>query len=101
VRLVADPSQFDGRRVRVAGFMKLEFEGDALYINREDYDRGLTKNAVWLELSTGRPAFDRGYALVAGTVRGSKTGHMGLFSGTLEDIGPIRRWPPKLELEPE
>jgi hypothetical protein len=101
VRLVADPGEFDGRRVRVAGFMSLEFEGDALYISREDDDRDLTKNAVWLELATRRPTFDRGYALVEGTFRGSRTGHMGLFSGALEDVGPIVRWPPKRASGPE
>jgi hypothetical protein len=46
VQLIANPSVYQGKLVRVIGFCQLEFEGDALFLHREDFEQGLTKNAL-------------------------------------------------------
>ena len=48
VQLLATPEKFDGKLVRVFGFLRLEFEGDALYFHREDDVQGLTRNGIWV-----------------------------------------------------
>src|SRR4051812_30757429 len=51
IELIARPELYDGKRVRVAGFADLEFEGNSLYLSREDYVQMLTRNGVWLDAS--------------------------------------------------
>ena len=48
IQLIARPIDFDGEYVRVIGFYRHEFEGNALYLHREDYEQGLTSNGVWM-----------------------------------------------------
>src|SRR5262245_35258263 len=46
LQLLGSPSTFEGKRVRLIGFAHVEFEGQGLYFHREDFDNGLTKNAL-------------------------------------------------------
>jgi hypothetical protein len=49
VQLLAAPEKFHGKLVGVFGFLRLEFEGDALYLHREDDTQGVTRNVVWVD----------------------------------------------------
>ena len=90
LQLIVTPERWDGKVVSVAGFMHLEFEGDGLYLHREDFTQGLSQNAIWI----GSPA--RGYAFpkqcydhyvsLIGRFRADDRGHMGAFSGALTEI---------------
>ena len=77
VRLLATPEVFDGKLVRVAGYCHLQFEGDALYLHREDYVFRLPINAVRLDLG------DRSRDTFQGT-----TGHYALVEGTFLKADP-------------
>jgi len=96
VQLIADPGHWDGRYVQVVGFLNLEFEGDALYLHREDWKRGLTKNALWVEVDSKRRApmsrLSREYVILAGVFDGKRHGHGALFSGTLRDVSRCDPW---------
>ena len=90
IQLIARPDDFDGEYVRVLGFYRHEFEGNALYLHREDYEHGLSKNAFWLD---GKPEYDKRYVLVQGRFNATRLGHLGAFSGTIENLTRIQRWP--------
>ncbi len=96
VRLIANPREYDGKHVRVIGFVRLEFEGNAIYLHREDEKYGITKNALWLSLSREEAqkwrALSDNFVLVEGTFDANSFGHMGLFSGTIKDIKRFQRW---------
>lgn len=47
--LVARPRDFHGRRVRVFGFVSLQFEFNGLYPDRDDLVHGLVRNGLWME----------------------------------------------------
>ena len=36
IELIARPELYDGKRVRVIGFVNLQFEGNGLYVSRGD-----------------------------------------------------------------
>lgn len=48
IQLIAQPEKFEGKRVRFIGFLRIEFEGNAIYLHREDFDHGIEKNALWV-----------------------------------------------------
>ena len=103
VQLLANPKDFHGRVVTVAGYCYLEFEGNALYLHKEDFDRTIMKNAVWLDvgwpvLPQWESAGDE-YVEIEATFDAERLGHSRLFSGTLKDIRRIDRIPPRTEID--
>ena len=88
VELLASPELFDGKRIRTFGYVHLEFEGDALYLHKEDYAHSLYRNGLWVDLTNtvSRTDCQDRYVLVEGTFTSSDHGHMGLWSGALKKI---------------
>ena len=89
VSLIANPQQFNGRRVRVVGVLRLELEGSALYLHREDYSERLTSNAVALEFGPDGPAPDVSrlagdYVALQGIFDGENRGHLGNYGGVIK-----------------
>ena len=92
LQLIANPDTFDGKYVRVKGFVCIEHEGTAIYLHREDSEHMLTKNGLWLavaetavEGSKEAQVKDR-YALIEGRFSAKNKGHRGMWSGAIEDI---------------
>jgi hypothetical protein len=96
IYLLANPQEFEGRRVRVVGFMHLEFEGTAIYVRRDDYESSLTRNGFWLSFrdsTVNRTGLNTVYVILEGTFTGKSGGHLGLWSGTIRDVSFLARWP--------
>jgi hypothetical protein len=94
VQLIANPQEYDGKFVRVIGFVSVEHEGTAVYLHQEDYKYDITENAVWLDIDFQRnKKFDQRYALIEGTFDAKHSGHKRLFSGSLKDVKRLQLWP--------
>jgi hypothetical protein len=98
VALVATPERFAGRCVRTIGYMHLEFEGNGLYIHRDDYRQDIYKNGVWLDVEAlprgSRPEINDRYVIVEGIVDAASHGHMGAWSASIRDISRLDPWYP-------
>jgi hypothetical protein len=96
VRLIANPKDYDGKVVRVIGFMRLEFEGDGIYLHQDDYKHSIYKNGLWIDTSEDmhkrKAELDQKYVLVEGTFNAKMTGHMGLWSGSIQKITRCQVW---------
>lgn len=96
VQLIANPQDYDGKLVRVIGFVRLEFEGNAIYLHQDDYKHVITKNGLWLDASGDivqkREEFDQKYVLLEGVFNAKNTGHMGLWSGSIQKISRCKVW---------
>lgn len=90
INLIATPREFDGKLVRVRGFARLEFEGTAIYLHREDYLQGITKNGLWLDVepdAKNRAArANNRYVIVEGVFSMANRGHLGLWSGSINNV---------------
>ncbi len=90
ISILSNPEKYDGKYVMVAGFVRIAFEGNAIYFHREDCVTELTKNALWLNgdfLNTvNAKQLDMKYTMIAGRFNAKNKGHMDLFSGALEDV---------------
>jgi hypothetical protein len=97
INLIATPARFNGRRVRVIGYLHLEFEGDAIYLDQESFDNGVDANAIWVNLpawatvSKTQPLNDK-YVLIQGQFDASDHGHMGQFAGSIDQIERLELW---------
>jgi hypothetical protein len=96
IQLIANPQQYDGKPIRVMAFLNLEFEGNALYLHREDFDKSILANAVWISLDDQQirtsKKFSGGYVLVEGVFNAKDRGHLGIFSGSIQQINRIQSW---------
>jgi hypothetical protein len=85
--------------VRIVGYLNIAFEGDAIYLHKEDFNQSLTRNALWLEakpeMRREMKKLNRRYVILEGIFDPSDTGHMGVFSGTLNDITRADSWNPR------
>jgi hypothetical protein len=99
IQVIANPKEFHGKQIQVIGFAHFEFEGNGIYLNREDYQYGLYKNGLWLSMpKTDKTNLDKyremnnSYAIVEGTFNAEFKGHMGVFNGSIENITKLQRW---------
>lgn len=46
IQLISNPEKYDGKLIEVQGFLSLEFEGHALYLQKEDYEYFNLKNGI-------------------------------------------------------
>lgn len=103
IQLIANPNEYHGKLVRVIGYCRLAFEGDALYLHREDFEHGITKNAAWIDIgskiSTNPRELNGRYVLVEGVFNANDKGHLGLYSGCLKEIKRIEPWRSREELK--
>jgi hypothetical protein len=99
LQLIATPKTFDGKTVRVVGFLHLEFEGNELYLHKVDYDNSIYFNGIWVDLNRdemkAKMSLDLKYVLVTGIFDATKRGHNGLSSGTISKIQNIEIWSEK------
>jgi len=96
IQLIADPSPWHDRFVRVIGFLEVEFEGTALYVNKEDWEVGDSKNGIWVDFSLSDlgkyKSLGRHVVIMEGVLDATSYGHMGMFSGSLTKITRCERW---------
>jgi len=95
IQLLARPEIFDGKRVRVIGFIHFEFEGNGFYLNKDDYDHALYSNGLWVEIKAGANTSAKcqdSYVLVEGVFQAAHHGHMGLWGGAIVDITRCQIW---------
>jgi len=90
--LIANPASFHGKRVRVIGFGHFEFEGNALYAHREDSERHILRNGIWLNPPAGMDSLNNDYLIVEARFDATSRGHMGMWSGTLDSVTRLQRW---------
>jgi len=97
INLIATPEKYDGKLIRVVGYLNLEFEGNALYFHKEDYEKSLFRNAIWVNFTRKEAiektkTFSKQYVVIEGTFVMNDTGHMGLFSGGVTQISRLDLW---------
>src|SRR5437899_3376183 len=96
VQLIANPDRFDDKLIRVIGFLRLEFEGDVLYLHREDYENAILGNGIWVSVTPAiakqKPTLNMNYVLLEGVFSSSERGHMGMWSGAINQIRRPELW---------
>ena len=50
IQLIANPQAYDGKAIRIIGFVHLEFEAQVIYLHEEDFHHGLNRDGLWIDL---------------------------------------------------
>ena len=99
IQLLANPQAYNNKRIRLVGFLHLEFEGNVLYFHSEDFQYALTKNGLWINVPKDmtqeqKKAVNDQYVICTAQFVASMHGHMGLNSGELADVTRLEVWSP-------
>jgi len=92
VDLLARPDAYDGKFVRLDGFLHVKFEGTAVFMTKEHADYLMCKYGLWVSFKDGDVKardFDCKYVLLEGIFNKANKGHMGLWSGELRDVSRV------------
>jgi hypothetical protein len=89
--------KYDKKLVRIIGFLRLEFEGNAIYLHREDFLHGISENSVWVNVPKAMTKeqmeqVNEKYVICEGVFHAGVHGHMGMFSGELSEINRLEPW---------
>ena len=97
IELLANPNKYDGELIRVSGVGQLQFEGDCLFLSKEDY-KYYTDNRIWLQLSDHATPYQEAktyngkYVLVEGIFDKDDRGHLDLFMGSIKNVTRYELW---------
>jgi hypothetical protein len=95
IDLIARPREYHRQNVQLAGWVNLEFEGNAVYLSRADWEHAIYRNGLWLDLPDSLRFvrdFKPRYMLVEGRFVADRTGHFGMWSGSITDIKRLEDW---------
>ncbi len=96
VKLLASPEKYDGKSVRVIAYLSLEFEENALYFHREDFEKQLFSNGIGIIMTQKETLkyrrLGRSYIMVEGLFSTSHRGHLETYIGSLHSIKSLTPW---------
>ena len=98
IALIANPQLYNHSKVRVIGYLHLEFEGNCIYLHKEDCKNAISKNALWVDLISREKMrslqkFSDHYVIIEGIFNADDKGHMEMNSGTVTNISRVDLWP--------
>lgn len=96
IQLIANPEKYQNRVIRVMGVGNVEFEGDAVYLSKDDWKYG-TCNSIWLNIGDDFQYENAGkingkYVIIEGTFNMNNKGHLGLWFSSIENITRYQLW---------
>ena len=88
IKIICNTQDFYGEKVMIEGYLVLEFEGSAVYLNEVDYKHSRTKNAISIDFKKNISneqldyfnTFNEKNVSIIGTI---KKGYDNLFSGRI------------------
>ena len=96
LRLIVDGATYDGREVWVSGVLRVEYEGDSLYLTREHFEMRIRENSVWVSFYEGLDAeaadlarLNGRYVYVQGTFSATEHGHGVRRNGSIQRVTQI------------
>jgi hypothetical protein len=94
VTLLAMPASSSAKQVQVSGFLVLDFEGQALYLHKEDYQEGLSLNSIYVSLTPAQQqqykSLDKTYVTIEASFQKRRKSE-DIFTGVLFHVREIRR----------
>jgi len=95
VRLIANAPAYDGKLVQVSGVLRIEFEGNALFLNREHLEHRLEGDSLALALDREQrkqfKPYHKKYVTLQGVFRAQGRGHLYMpIGGILESAQIVR-----------
>ena len=98
LRLISNPDTYHGRRVWTSGVLRIEFEGNALYVSHDHYRLRATQYAVWVSPDTqvldapteALSSLNGWFVYIEGEFDAEHHGHGSRHTGGIRNVTQIR-----------
>lgn len=96
IQLISNPEKFEGKLLRVSGFMHVKPEDIGLYFSKESADY-LLGESIWISFDSSFikknsiRLFDAKYVELVGIYDKNERGHISGFQGSLKSVSQIRK----------
>jgi len=90
IQLLQSPAEYDGKKVRVTGYMHQADGDSAIYLHPEDT---LPANALWIDVPAGQTGLGGHFVVYDGVFDSSKHGQTGAFGGELVKVSRVQLVP--------
>ncbi len=93
VNLIANPKDYDGKRVLVGGFYVLETEESVLYLSREAAEFGIFALGIWIDFEESGldpSQFNGKIVSLIGVVDGNRSGSFDLNPAAIRSLKKVR-----------
>jgi hypothetical protein len=97
ISVIANPDNFHKKVIHVKGYFTMETEGQAIYFSKNDYEKAIYKNALFLYIpyekikEMGIELPYKGYVEIEGTFDKNSLGSYNFYSGGIKSITEISR----------
>lgn len=100
IQLIANPENYNQKKIRVIGAGQLQFEGDKICTHMDDLKYHISKNCLSMSLNIKEidhpfkklADYNGEYILIEGTFIADEFGHMGSTSGAIKNITRYQLW---------
>ena len=93
IEVIANPERFDHKRIVLCGFLSVGGpEGEYLYLHKEDYERGISKNGLAVNLSAYPEAkkLNEKYVTIQGTFVAVPRNGTFPFAGSVSNVTHLK-----------
>ncbi len=96
IQLISHPEKYDGKLLRVSGFMHVKPEDVGLYFSKKNADY-LMRESIWISFDSSFlkvnnvKLFDCKYVELIGIFDKDEKGHISGFQGSLKSVSYIRK----------
>lgn len=107
IALLAQPEKYHLQRVNIIGVGNIEFEGNAVYLNKASWGNDVDGDSLWLDIDfpNSQISYSKAqqlngeYVHITGTFDMDMSGHLGLRRGGITDITRYERVTTRKEWE--
>lgn len=106
VALLATPEKYHLQKIWVMGVGNIEFEGNALFLDKASWENNISGNSIWLDIDRNSAvnlssalALNGQYVLIEGVFDMDMTGHFGMWHGGITHITHYERVSTRAETE--
>jgi hypothetical protein len=92
--LLANPDVYENTQLQVVGYLNLDWEADAIYLNKSDFENNRYKKGLWVHLNqfkfTQAHKLKGHYVIIDAVFDANDHGHEDLWGGALKGIKAIK-----------
>jgi len=98
IRLISNPENYHGKRVRIIGVGSIGSANGAIYLSKDDRQHRIHENGFFISftrnefINESHAEYNGRFVIVEGYFDMYNTGHMGLLSGSIYNITRYDLW---------
>ncbi len=94
--ILESPDVYEGTQIQVVGYLNLDWEADAIYLNEGDFKANRYNKGLWVHLNQFKfknsSKLKGHYVVIDAVFDANDHGHMNLWGGALKQITAIKRY---------